>query len=93
MATNSIVKTIGLAGAAFAAWYFLDPKKGSERRDKATKSARDMYDNLGKELTRIGDEVATVASDVVNRVGTMTSSAVEDAGEAVEGARRAVHVE
>lgn len=93
MATNSIVKTIGLAGAAFAAWYFLDPRKGSERRDKATKGAREVYDNLGKELTRIGDEVATVASDVVNRVGTMANSVVEDAGEKVEGARKAVHVD
>jgi hypothetical protein len=92
MGTN-IMKTLGLAGAAFAAWYFLDPKKGAERRDRATRSARDVYDNLGKELTRIGDEVATVAGDVVNRVGSMAGSVVEDAGTAVEGARKAVKVD
>jgi hypothetical protein len=92
MGTN-IIKTLGLAGAAFAAWYFLDPKKGPERRDRATKSARDVYDNLGKELTRLGDEVATVASDVVSRVGSMAGTVAGEAEDVVEGTRRAVHVE
>lgn len=92
MGTN-IIKTLGLAGAAFAAWYFLDPKKGPDRRDRASKSARDVYDNLGKELTRIGDEVATVATDVVNRVGSIAGTAADKAEEAVEGTRRAVHVD
>ena len=90
---TSIIKTLGLAGAAFAAWYFLDPKKGPERRDRASKSARDVYDNLGKELTRIGDEVATVASDVVNRVGSMAGTVAEGAEDVVDGTRRAVHVD
>ena len=67
----SLMKTLGLAGAAFAAWYFLDPKKGADRRDKAAKSARDLYDNLGTELSRMGSDIATGVNDAIGKVGEM----------------------
>ena len=72
MATNGFMKTLGLAGAALAAWYLLDPKRGAERRDRIMTGARDLYDNAGKELSRLSEDLAAGVSDVVDRVTQAT---------------------
>src|SRR4051812_40733802 len=74
-----LIKTLGLAGAALTAWYFLDPKKGSERRDNFMKSTKDLYDTASDELSRLGKDLASGVSDVVDRVGEMTGLGAEAA--------------
>lgn len=78
MAANGLMKTLGLAGAALAAWYFLDPKKGAERREKVAQGARETYDNLGREVTRIGQDLASGVSDTVTRISEMTGLSGSD---------------
>jgi|SwirhirootsSR2_FD_contig_21_25784348_length_359_multi_4_in_0_out_0_1 gas vesicle protein len=58
------------AGLALAAWYFLEPKKGPDRRKKVADTARDVYDNASTELNRLGKDISEIASDVVDRVST-----------------------
>jgi len=58
------------AGLALAAWYFLDPKKGAERRQKVTDTAREAYDSASQELNRLGKDISSMASDVADRVGS-----------------------
>ncbi len=92
----SIIRTLGLAGAALAAWYFLDPSKGPERRQKVVKSARDAYDNLGPELTRMGNDIASGVTDTVNKVSEMARNMVSsstDGAAAGTGSERTVPVE
>ena len=80
---RGLIKTLGLAGAALTAWYFLDPKKGAERRSNFTKSAKDIYGSASDELNRLGKDlsgsvkdlaggVAGSVTDVAHRVGAMT---------------------
>ena len=69
---RGLIKTLGLAGAALTAWYFLDPKKGPERRSNFSKSAKDLYDTASDELGRLGKDLADGVSDVAGRVGSMT---------------------
>ncbi len=93
---RGLIKTLGLAGAALTAWYFLDPKKGAQRRDSFVKNAKDLYDTAGEELGRIsktaGDEIGRLsktASDEISRVGKDLAGTVTDtvsrAGDVVHG--------
>jgi hypothetical protein len=75
---GGLIKTLGVAGAALTAWYFLDPKKGAERRGNFVKSTKDLYDSASDEIGRIGKDIAGGVSDVVERVGQMTGISVED---------------
>ena len=43
---RAILKTLGLAGAALTAWYFLDPKKGSEKLRVALRRYRAFMQRL-----------------------------------------------
>lgn len=70
---RGLIKTLGLAGAALTAWYFLDPKKGPERRESFKKSAKDMYDTAGTEIGRLGKDLSTGVSDTLTKVGEVTS--------------------
>jgi hypothetical protein len=65
---GSLLKALGLAGVAVAAYYFLEPSKGPERRQRFSKNAKDIYDNAGEELSRFGDELSSVVSDTVSKV-------------------------
>jgi hypothetical protein len=78
---RGIITTLGLAGAAFAAWYFLDGKKGAERRENFMKSTKDLYDSASDELGRLGKDIASGVSDAVDRVGEMTGKAGEALGQ------------
>ena len=69
---RGLIKTLGLAGAALTAWYFLDPKKGSDRRDNFMKSAKDIYDTAGGELGRLGKDLSGGLTDTLSKVGEMT---------------------
>lgn len=79
---RGLIKTLGLAGAAFTAWYFLDPKKGAERRTNFTKSAKDIYDTASDELGRLGKDLAGGVTDVASRVGAMTGLGGSQSGSA-----------
>jgi gas vesicle protein len=63
-----------MAGAALAAWYFLDPKKGAERRENVANKARDMYDSASEELTRMGKDLSDTVTDLVDKVSDQVSS-------------------
>jgi gas vesicle protein len=82
---RGLIKTLGLAGAALTAWYFLDPKKGAGRRDSFVKNAKDLYDNAGDEISRLsktaGDEISRLSKDLASGV----SDTVGRATEAVQG--------
>lgn len=82
---RGLIKTLGLAGAALTAWYFLDPKKGSERRDNFMKSAKDIYDTAGEELGRLGKDISGGLSDTLTKVTEMTGKVTEMAGMAKGG--------
>ena len=93
---RGLIKTLGLAGAALTAWYFLDPKKGAQRRDSFVKNAKDLYDTAGEELGRLsktaGEEIGRIsktAGDELSRVGKDLASTVTDtvtrAGDVVHG--------
>jgi len=69
---RGLIKTLGLAGAALTAWYFLDPKKGSERRDNLVKSAKDLYGTASDELGRLGKDLSTGLTDTMHKVSEMT---------------------
>ncbi len=69
---RGIIKTLGLAGAALTAWYFLDPKKGSDRRDNFMKSAKDLYNTAGDEFGRIGKDISGGLSETLTKVSEMT---------------------
>jgi hypothetical protein len=73
MGSNGWMKTLGLAGAALAAWYFLDPSKGAERRNKIAREARDIYDTTKDELGR-------VSKDLADGVGSTVKSVSETVG-------------
>lgn len=69
---RGLIKTLGLAGAALTAWYFLDPKKGSGRRDNLVKSAKDLYGTASDELGRLGKDLSTGLTDTMHKVSEMT---------------------
>jgi hypothetical protein len=90
-----LIKTLGLAGAALTAWYFLDPKKGAQRRESFAKGAKDLYDNAGEELSRLGKNATEEfsrfsknAGEELSRLGKDIASGVTDtvsrAGEIVQ---------
>lgn len=78
---RGLIKTLGLAGAALTAWYFLDPKKGPERRENFKKSAKDMYDTAGTELGRLGKDLSTGVSDTLTKVSEVTSDTLSKVSE------------
>ncbi len=82
---RGLIKTLGLAGAALTAWYFLDPKKGSERRDNFMKSAKDIYDTAGGELGRLGKDISGGLSDTLTKVTEMTGMGKSAQGESADG--------
>lgn len=84
---RGLIKTLGLAGAALTAWYFLDPKKGAERRENFKKSAKDMYDTAGSELSRLGKDLSTGVSDTLSKVSEVTSDTLSRVGEMTGMAR------
>jgi hypothetical protein len=69
---GGLIKTLGLAGAALTAWYFLDPKKGQGRRENFMKSSKDIFNTASDEITRLGKDIASGVTDAVDRVGQMT---------------------
>jgi hypothetical protein len=69
---RGLIKALGVAGAALTAWYFLDPKKGAERRGNFAKSTKDLYDSAADEIGRLGKDLAGGVSDVVSKVSEMT---------------------
>ena len=90
-----LIKTLGLAGVALTAWYFLDPKKGAERRESFAKGAKDLYDNAGEELSRfsknageelsrLGKDIASGVNDTVSRAGEIVNDTVSRAGGMVQ---------
>jgi hypothetical protein len=79
MKTNDVLKGLGVVGAALAAWYLLEPKKGTQRRRRIATMGRDVYEGAGQELGRLGSEIGRLGEDVgrgfssiVDRVGEMT---------------------
>lgn len=69
---RGLIKALGVAGAALTAWYFLDPKKGAERRGNFAKSTKDIYDSAADEIGRLGKDLAGGVSGVVSKVSEMT---------------------
>jgi hypothetical protein len=62
-----------MAGAALVAWYFLDPKKGAERRENVANKARDIYDNASEELGQLSKDLSSAVSDIYDRVSDQIS--------------------
>lgn len=90
---NGLTKTLGLAALAAGAWYFLDPRKGPERRERAAQSARDTYDSVERELGRIGEDLASSVNQTVGKASEMARSAASSVSEQASKAKRTVHVE
>lgn len=80
---SSLIKTLGVAGAALAAWYFLDPNKGAERRNKVARNARDLYDTTKDEVTRVGKDLADGVTETVKSVSDGVGSLL---GQSLQGA-------
>lgn len=79
MRTNDVLKGLGVVGAAVAAYFLLEPQRGSQRRRKIATMGRDLYSGAGQELGRLGGEITRVSSgvgrgltSVVERVGELT---------------------
>jgi hypothetical protein len=95
MKTNDVLKGLGVVGAAVAAWYLLEPGKGSQRRKKIATMGRDIYDGAGQELGRLGGEIGRLGEDVgrgfssiVDRVGEMTGLSSGSSQGSTGGRRR-----
>ncbi len=90
MGSNGWMKTLGLAGAALAAWYFLDPNKGAERRNKIARDARDLYDTTKDELTRVSKDLASGVGDTVKSVSDSVGGTVKSMTDSVGGTVKSV---
>ena len=98
MRTNDVLKGLGVVGAAAAAYFLLEPRKGSQRRKKIATMGRDLYTGAGQELGRLGSEIGRLGEDVgrglsgvVGKVGEMTglsSGSSGNGGGSRSGGRR-----
>ena len=89
---GKVLGAIGIAGAALTAWYFLDPKKGKQRRTKFAEGAKDMYNSAEREIKKIGNEAAKGISTAVDRTSDLARHSLERVSDvsqnAAEGARK-----
>jgi hypothetical protein len=83
MSNSGLMKTLGLAGAALAAWYFLDPNKGADRRNRVARGARDLYDTTRDEITRVGKDLADGVSETMQSVSEGVSGTMKSVSESV----------
>lgn len=83
---------LGLVGAAAAAWYFLDPRKGKERRDKVATKSKEIYEKTSVEAKRISGEAQRGLATAVDRGGELARQGLEALSSAshnvAEGAQR-----
>lgn len=86
---------LGLVGAAATAWYFLDPRKGADRRERFATGARQMYGNTETSLRQFGTDASKTVSTAVDRAGELAREGFEKvshlAHEAADGASRTVN--
>ncbi len=77
---NRALAIIGGIGAGIAAAYFLDPKKGADRRalvrdkfntlkDEASKSITDAVENLRKHTSGVAEDARAMIGDGSNDIG------------------------
>lgn len=89
---GKVLGILGAAGAALAAWYFLDPKNGKRRREEFAKGAKDMYGNAEREIRKISNEAAKGISTAVDRTSELARHGLERVSDvshnAAEGAKR-----
>lgn len=83
---------LGALGAAAAAWYFLDPKKGKERREKAATKSKELYEKGTVEAKRLSGEAQRGLTTAVDRTGELARQGLESLSSAshnvAEGAQR-----
>ncbi len=68
---------LGLLGAAAATWYFLDPKKGKNRREKVVKSSKKLYSDAERQAKRLSEEAARGISTAVEKTGDLAREGME----------------
>lgn len=83
---------LGLVGAAAAAWYFLDPRKGKERREKVATKSKEVYEKTSVEAKRLSEEAQRGLATAVDRTGELARQGLEAISSAshnvAEGAQR-----
>jgi hypothetical protein len=83
---------LGLVGAAAAVWYFLDPRKGRDRREKVATKSKEIYEKTSVEAKRITDEAQRGLATAVDRTGEIARQGLEAISSAshnvAEGAQR-----
>lgn len=74
---GKITGLIGLAGVALAAWYFLDPKKGKERRDKVAEGAKKAYHDAEVNVRKLSTGIASSVTTAVDRTADLAKQGFE----------------
>lgn len=89
---GTIFGIIGAAGAAFATWYFLDPKNGKRRRKNFVKGTKQAYSSAEREIKKISNDAAKGISTAVDRTGDLARHGLERVSDvshtAAEGAKK-----
>ena len=83
---------LGALGAAAAAWYFLDPKRGKERREKVATKSKELYEKGSEEAKRLSGEAQKGISSAVDRTSDIARQGLDAISSAshnvTEGAQR-----
>lgn len=89
---GKVAGILGAAGAALAAWYFLDPKNGKRRRKKFVKGAKNAYGSAEREIKKISNEAAKGISSAVDKTSELARNSFEKVSDvshsAAESAKR-----
>ena len=68
---------LGLLGAAAAAWYFLDPRKGKERREKVVTGSKKLYNDAETQARRLSEEASRGLTTAVEKTGELAREGME----------------
>lgn len=85
MKTNNMLKGLGVVGAAVAAWFLFEPKKGSQRRERIASLGRDVYEGAEQEVGRLGGEISRLSGDVSRGFSSIVERVTEMAGISTSG--------
>ncbi|MCE2502921.1 MAG: hypothetical protein J4G05_02510 [Chlorobi bacterium] len=90
--SGKVVGLLSALGAAAAAWYFIDPRNGKDRRKKFVKGAKKAYSEAEYQVRRLSEEASRGLSTAVDKTGELARQGLNKVSDvshnAVEGAKR-----